>query len=176
MPPTEPTPTPNEDFDREQLRELTQSTSEPGKYFGKDVLLTNELRHQLDLVTQQAKKVLQPFIDQYHTQWQEYLRLTEEGKDKGVLLSMTSHEGTFVPTWCVDGGALAGVEKIRVDGVPRVQVPTHIFNLINWLNITQSIEKVASLSNETIKGRSTSQLGLALTQMSYLLTTTQDTK
>ncbi len=169
MPPNEPTPTNEKELDRQQLRELTQLASEPGKYFGRDVILTQELREQLLLATTQARKVLQPFVDSSHTQWQEYLRLSQEGSDKGILTSFTTHEGTSVPTWCIDGGELARVEKTIVDGSPKVKVPTHIFNLINWFNITESIENIAKLSDDIIKGRSTLQLGRALTQLSYLL-------
>ncbi len=97
-------------------------------------------------------------------------RPTQEGSDKGAILSFTTHEGTFVPTWCIDGGSGVPVHKARsAEGQAQIAVSSELFRLFDWVKTVDALEQAVNSSDELLKGRSTKQLGVPLGRLSLLL-------
>lgn len=159
---------PAAELDRGALNALTSKALEPGVYFGRGLDLRDEDRTQLKLVAASAEAIIEPGYQD--PAWNEFQKLVDEGDRKGVLISFTSHEGTKVPSWCVDGGEEAAVKKIRTDsGRVAIQVPSRVFNQYHWTATIRSIKKYAGYSDELLRGQSTKVLGENLYQLSHLI-------
>ena len=156
------------ELNRDALNTLTSKALEPQVYFGRNLDLSDDDRSQLGLVTSTAKAILAPgYTDQ---RWKDFQTLVQEGTEKGVLFSMTNHEGTNVPTWCVDGGKNSVIKKIRNDtGKAAIQVPSGVFNLFNWDNTVKSVEAYVITSDEGLRGRSALALGKDLQRLAHLI-------
>lgn len=155
---------------RDELKSLTQESTQPGIYFGKGFDFTPEKRHLIEGVVQSATEKLQPFIEANQAEWDKLQALIQEGTDKGVLLSFANHAGTFVPTWCIDGGEGVSVQKVRSgDDKPQIAVPTPVFRLFDWTQTVDALDKTVKASDETLKGRTADQVGIPLGRLSHLL-------
>ena len=119
-------------------------------------------------VAASAETILEPSYND--PDWAAFQALAQEGGDKGVLLSFTSHNGTNIPTWCVDGGQEAAVKKIRTDaGKAAIEVPSKVYNLFHWTNTVKAVNEYAAASNETLHGRAAKALGRDLQQLAHLI-------
>lgn len=175
--------TPNpESLNRDRLNKLTQQALAPGSLFGKDLELTEQDRQQFQVIADRADAALASHYED--PAWQEYERLAQEGGDKGVLTSFSYHQGLRVPTWCVDGGEGddVAVKKVLIaspnsdDKRPGIEVPSRVFNLVHWTNTINSLRSYVRQSNDTVKGRSTKDLGDALHGLGVLLNGTPETE
>jgi len=156
------------ELDRAALNALTERAQEPQTYFGRGLELSDYDREQLAIVATTADKILEPSYSD--PDWKAFEDLVKEGSDKGILRSFTTHKGTNIPTWCIDGGRKTTVKKIRTDADQvAIEVPSRIFNLYHWTNTVESIKNYAVSSNETLRGRDTKNLGRNLQQLAQLI-------
>lgn len=168
-------PQPNIDLDdpavRDQLRTMSREATQPGALFGRDFDFTPERRILALDVAEAARAKLQPHLDARQDEWDKFQALVKEGTDKGVLLSFTTHQGTFVPTWCIDGGPDAQVHKVRSDdGKAQIAIPSELFGLFDWMQTIDGVEQIAASSDELLKGSQAQQLGAPIGRLSHLLT------
>lgn len=165
-------------LDTARLNELARISAQPGVYFGKGLDLTDDDRRQFDIVATRVEDILKPAYE--HPAWKAFMELVDEGSARGILMSFSPHEGTEVPTWCVDGGEDPEIKKVRrvTDGksAPGIQVPNNIFNLYHWHNTTESLRGYASRSNETLRGTSPKPLSQALRHMAVFVKSSQQNK
>lgn len=155
-------------LDKARLNEVMRASLETGVYFGKGLELTNHDKEQFELIASKVEAILEPMYED--PDWQAFMKLVDEGNTKGVLMAFTVHEGTDVPTWCVDGGNDSDVKKIirrATDGsdAPGIQVPRKVFNLYHWQNTVKGLRRYATFSNDGLKGTSTRYLGQTLKQL-----------
>src|SRR3989344_1141677 len=126
-------------LDTARLNAIMHTALEPGVLFGRGLDLTDADRDQFGRIVDIVESTLAPGYED--PAWKEYEALVEEGSAKGAILSLTTHEGTNVNTWCVDGGADAEVKKIKretEDGIQNgIQVPSRIFYLVHWHETAQ---------------------------------------
>ncbi len=165
----DPSLTPQAHIDRDVLRDLTQQATEPGALYGRDLQFTPQHREQLKLVTRKAEELLAPARET--AEYIEYERLLKEGADKGVLMAFTTHEGTNVPMFVVNGGTDATVKKVRIpygngEPTPGIEVPEETFRVIDLTKTSGALAKLSQSSDETLKGRSAKSLGEDLRRMS----------
>jgi len=162
-------------LDTVRLNELMQASLEPGVLFGRGVELTENDRNQFNQITANVEKVLDPMYQD--ADWQAFMALVDEGTKKGVLMSFAAHEGTSVPTWCVNGGEDPAVKKImrtsEGGSAPGIQVPDKIFNLYHWKNTNETLKQYVARSNETLRGTSPKQLGQALKHLASFVKQTR---
>ena len=160
-------------LNRELISDLAKRTSITGACFGRDIVLTQGEREQVTLIADMAQVPLDTSAALLTKELTTYEALLQEGTEKGVLLSMVSHQNTRVPTFIVDGGESAVVKKVlRDDARPGIQVPTQLFWLIHWKNTVAALKGYGTngVSDETLCGRSTKSLATALTQIGYYFT------
>ncbi len=166
------------DLDTARLNELVRASSEPGVYFGKGLELTDHDREQFDLIATKVETDLEPMYKD--PSWEVFTNLADEGRTKGVLQSQTWHEGTTVPTWCVDGGDDPTVKKIMRstdDGpMPGIQVPHKVFNLYHWQLTADLLRVYITRSNEVLRGTAPAQLGHALRHLATFVKHTQQSQ
>jgi hypothetical protein len=159
------------ELDRETLIGLIKDCNQPGALFGVNVTLTDEHRTQLGLVTSEALSRIAPHTDT--DDWQEFERIIREKEAEGTLLSFAAHDGTMVPTWCVNGGkdAVVGLQKQQTEHEETevIVVPTAVYNTFHWLNAIKYVERWGGYGNETLRGKMASALGEPLQQVGYFL-------
>lgn len=147
-------------LDRKLLKKMTAETSGAQVLYGRGFNLDSERREQLEIVAQIVKNLLES--KKQDSGWKRLQELIKEGSDKGFLMSFI-----FPPTWLVDGGKDAPVQKTRIaDGRAGIQVPSEIYNLYYWDHVADSLEKEAMTSDENLKGRSASYLNETLLKLS----------
>lgn len=160
----------NDPSTRNALKTMTQEATAPQTYFGRDFEFTSEKRRLAEGVVLASREILLPLIDANSAQWDELQRLIKEGDEKGVLLSFTNNEGTYVPSWCVEDASISSVIKSRsVEGKAQISVPSEIFHLFDWIKTVDALEKTVKTSDELLKGREASQLGVPLSRLSHLI-------
>lgn len=160
-------------LNRELIGDLAKRTSITGSCFGRDIVLTQGEREQVTLIADMAQVPLDTSAALLTKELTTYEALLQEGTEKGVLLSMVSHQNTRVPTFIVDGGEGAVVKKVlRSDSRPGIQVPTQLFLLIHWQKTIDALNSygIRGITNETLNGRSTKDLATALNQIGHYLT------
>jgi len=166
---------PLSDLDTARLNDLVRMSSESGVYFGKGLELADNDREQFDLVASRVEAELEPMYKD--PDWEAFMKLVDEGSGKGVLMSFTTHKGTNVPTWCVDGGDDPAVKKIMrstdKDSVPGIQVPHKIFNLYHWQKTTEILRGYITRSNESLSGTSPRTLGQVLRSLAAFVKHTE---
>lgn len=99
-------------LNRELISDLAKRTSITGACFGRDIVLTQDEREQVTLISDMAHVPLDTSAALLTKELTTYKALLQEGTEKGVLLSMVSHQNTRVPTFIVDGGESAVVKSL----------------------------------------------------------------
>lgn len=155
------------ELDKKRLNELTRQALTPGTLFGKNIELTDHDKEQFKLIVSMAQTKLEPLYND--PDWQAFMKLVDEGDSKGVLLSMTSHEGSNIPTWCIDGGDDPAVKKVlrttEHGTAAGIQVPSRVYNLYHWHNTVKALKDYTTRTEATLKGTSAKPLGQALQQL-----------
>lgn len=165
--------TKKDDLDRGRLNEIMQKAMEPRTFFGKGLELTDYDKIQFKKVVVEAEGFLAPMRED--PDWKKFGALIDELNSRGGLISFASHENTFVPTWCIDGGPDAEVKETprpnikEGNGLTGIQVPSKVFQIFNFSEATEKLAEYARSTNETIKGRTTDHLGLVLFRVGHYL-------
>lgn len=153
-------------IDRDRLNFLTSRCLEGGVCFGRDVQLDAIDRKQFEAISQYMREVIRPQMET--EEWGQFQALIEEGGEKGILLSFVAHEGTRVPTWCINGGPDAETKKVLWGDNhdrPGIQVSERVYKTYDILNHIKSLEQYINSSDDTIKGRATKDLGEILLRL-----------
>jgi len=149
-------------IDKARVNAVVAKTGE-GIYFGKHITLEQRDREAIAEVVGLSEKILE--IAKASSKWKKFEELTDRLFKEGAILSLI-----FPPNWLIDAGPNAEIQEVRENLSVKVHVPSDIYNLYCYNGIAQSVRNFTiNMSNESIRGRSTSGLGDDLRKLAYLL-------
>lgn len=149
-------------LDRNLLKKMTEETMGVQEVrYGKEFNLDNDKREQLKIIAQIVKNFLES--KKQDSRWTKLQELMKERQKKGF-----SGGFIFPPSWLIDGGTDATVQKIKLaDGGAGIQVPSEIYNLYYWDRTVDDLnETVVEQSDNALKDRSAKHLNKTLVELS----------
>jgi hypothetical protein len=151
------------------LQQLTEVALRPDTQFGRDLNLTAEERDQLMTVVGKANEVLAPRYED--PTWKHFVGITGYESSSRTF---DNHEGTRVPSWCIDNGPNAAMHPVSYydqDARPLkgLSVPTHIFQLVHLTNTVRDLQAYAVDAHTIPFGYPAEDMGMAVRDLTQLL-------